>query len=314
MRQGLVALVVLVSVAISWLAQPPTPESQLAPQPADAPVDRRAEVERPARVQAALRVRTPNIGNTQRPTAPTEGVVHGVVVTPDGQPVAGATVQWVRAYFWGYQQTHGEYEWDSPQVLTPAYAGDEGGLTTRAAQDGSFRLEAAGKPTDMLIAVAVNHKPAMLKQPIADKPVKLVLKPLCQIIGHVVDAETGAPAEGMDVHAMRWSGSEDRKFYGRGPVARVAADGSYALRGLPCGGYYVLPASASSRWMRLPRGDKQFREVAPDEPPSEADFEVTEGARIIVHLTDEAGRPVTGAARVGVAYSTNWTTATSWLW
>jgi protocatechuate 3,4-dioxygenase beta subunit len=241
-------------------------------------------------------------------------ILSGIVVDPDGRPVADARVLRVQLEDTGFFMI-GERE---PAATTGA--------------DGRFRVDRLACGPWRFVVRSEEH-PDLEVEGQADEPgveqsgLRWQLSPGATIAGTVTGVPSGERGQ-LEVRATKGAGFEGIFGLGSGRTARVESNGSFLVRGLEVGGSYALQARHTreedefSPWERSRSESVQARAgdagvVLAYQPeaaltfvvhdaktrlPLEA-FQVESGVDWAMPLRDEDGRPRTrfpgGAVRVG---------------
>jgi hypothetical protein len=143
--------------------------------------------------------------------------------------------------------------------------------------DGSFAI-AAPRGTVRLCARADGYSLVCRAADAPSAANRLVLLPESSVVGRVVRTGTGEPIEGATVTASNRDGL-------RVPAASVrsAADGTFALAGLPAGGYLLVAAARDARsreaWVSVGAGQTSDPVTLTASPAATLDGNVVVGTR-----------------------------------
>lgn len=203
---------------------------------------------------------------------PAAATVRGVVSGPDGEPVAGASVQ--------LDSSPGEEAVEERLgILLPR--------STFCGDDGRFELLGVPAGASTLVAKGPGHLPARL--PLSEVPeggllegIEVILEAGATLAGRVTDRR-GAPLADINVQIRKSSGFSQRR------TVRTNTEGQYELGGLATGPHLAVA--------RTPQGREQRVSVEIMAGANALDFELEpeEGVEIGGRVLDAAGRPVGGA-------------------
>ncbi len=216
----------------------------------------------------------------------TRGILHGVVVTEEGVPIAGARLEVLR------------FPFRRARILTlGAYYICERGAKTGTATDGSFSIGLRPGVSIQLEASAPGRATARFDGLSAGERVRLVLPESLRLVVTAVDEE-GEPVPGTAVRLFRIGGGQGSVDYARGGV--TDDEGLLVFEALHGGHEITLdgkhPDRGESGWTRVPldaRGEQHFALTIP------------RGRSVRGTVTDaDTGAPIPGA-KVGA----NWTVA-----
>lgn len=193
--------------------------------------------------------------------------IHGIVVRPDGKPAPGARVGVIAAFALGYQPA-------PPQILT-------------ADEKGDFRLETKGGKEFGLRAQLRPFASVALQRVSAGQRVTLKLEAGSTIEGEVLDAVTGKPIAGAQVHVSEWDVSPYAEVDPDFAVVRAKTDvkGRFTLSGVQGDGRPLVRAMATGFGS----------EAAPVVAGAPMKFRLSPGRDLRGVIVDGADRPVAKA-------------------
>jgi hypothetical protein len=275
---------------------------------------------------AAIFSAPPAVERTREP-APADGpaiTVRGELVTPEGQPVAGATV-FLRAKIGGQFYNLGLKH--NRDVLAQTTTGEEGTfafdkVAIPPRMVGSIELLRGGNAGAEIVAYAPGRSLVWtdVLGLVPGEPIRLTLAPQTPIAGRVAD-ESEAPIEGVKIRVWgltRATNDIDSFFHASGDLslslseiqigAQTDADGAFRLPNVPPD--YRVTAS-------IERGGRKREYVVIDSGPpgdraevkfhgggggskpllrSPLDIKLQPHADVLIRVTDHLGRPVTSGS------------------
>lgn len=217
--------------------------------------------------------------------------LHGVVVTKDGAPIAGAALRvvtspWTRVML---------VNWEARDAETL-------GPSTKSAQDGTFRLRLARGDDVTLRVEATGFAAVDLPHRLAGERVRVVMESGVRLIVRATD-DSGAGVAGAPVRVLRGAWQGDPVFR---RDATTAADGSCAFDGLPpsCAAYIEARAAG-----RVPVSFQKIELPATGE--ASAELKLLAGRTLRGRVVDAAGGGAVADARVGIGWTLTAAIATS---
>lgn len=209
--------------------------------------------------------------------------LHGIVVGPAGEPVAGADLQ-VLTHPWRRTSV---FEMEIYDTVVP-------GVATRSAADGTFALRLRVGALVGLRAQAQGFAPLELSQLQAGERVRVELAPAVRLVVHVRNEEGQAlPGVRLELQRDGWHGNIAIERHGV-----TGVDGRYGFRDLPPGFDVRLEARHEDY---AQRGEPSI--TLPSEGGEEYTLEMVRGREIRgVVLDDETGTPIANA-RVGRSWT-----------
>ncbi len=305
------ALLVLAAVlaALAWMVTRPEGAADSPPKPVQARSEPAAEVPAPEHAAlaapAALETDRAPLASppaepapAPKPVGPTAGILRGLVLDPEGAPLAGASVQ-------GAVSGGKDRSIDETALLGRLMRGESGIAVDELRPDGSFQthsrsdgtFEASGLPLSDAYDVA-SWSPGLgvvvvAGVPVhAEEPATVTLRFARGVVLHgVITNEAGAPASGASVQVM---GTKDDKTYSSFLHVEAGEDGAWSTPPLARKAFHITayaPGFQSER-RHLTWEPQHEREIR-------ADFHLAPALVLRGRFVNEEGTP----ARLSAAFA-----------